>query len=181
MSDTAPAPPPIRWHAPALWLATCGGIGRVGFAPGTFGSIAGLPLSLATGWLAEVVASRVGGGGGWLSAVVEGALLAAICIAAVPVCTRAVRLLGRGDDPGAIVLDEAVALPLALLVVPFAGRSWVALAAGFFLFRLFDIWKPFPCRRLEEFPGGLGIMADDWGAAAWAAGCLAIARWLGWV
>jgi phosphatidylglycerophosphatase A len=180
MSDTAPAPPAIPWHDPALWLATCGGIGRAGVAPGTFGSVVGVPLSLATGWLAHAVAGRMGGGG-WLPAAVEGAVLAAICVAAVPVCTRAMRLLGRGDDPGAIVLDEVAALPLALLVVPFAGRSWVPLAAGFLLFRLFDIWKPFPCRWLEELPAGLGIMADDWGAAGWAAGCLAIARWQGWV
>ena len=180
MSDMAPASPPIPWHDPALWLATCGGIGRVGFAPGTFGSIAGVPLSLATGWLAHAVASRVGGGE-WLPAVIEAALITAIFVAAVPVCTRAVRLLGRGDDPGAIVLDEAAAVPLALLAVPSAGRSWVVFVAGFLLFRLFDIWKPFPCRRLEELPAGLGIMADDQGAAAWAAGCLAIARWQGWV
>jgi phosphatidylglycerophosphatase A len=180
MSDTAPASPPIPWHDPALWLATCGRIGRVGVAPGTFGSFVGVPLSLATGWLANVVASRMNGGD-WLPTAVEGAVLVAICLAAVPVCTRAMRLLGRGDDPGAIVLDEVAALPLALLVVPYAGRSWIVLGAGFLLFRLFDIWKPFPCRRLEELPAGLGIMADDWGAAAWAAGCLAIARWQGWV
>lgn len=180
MSDTTSAPPPIRWHDPALWLATCGGIGRVGVAPGTFGSVVGVPLSLAVGWLANAVTSRLGGGG-WLPTVVEGALVAAICFAAVPVCTRAVRLLGRGDDPGAIVLDEAAALPLALLAVPFTARSWTVLVAGFLLFRLFDIWKPVPCRQLESLPGGLGIMADDWGAAAWAAGCLVIARGQGWV
>lgn len=179
MSDTAPASPPIPWHDPALWLATCGGIGRVRVAPGTFGSVAGVPLSLAAGWLAHAVAGRMGGG--WLPHVVEAAVVAAICVAAVPVCTRAMRLLGRGDDPGAIVLDEVAALPLALLAVPFTGRSWGVLVAGFLLFRFFDIWKPFPCRLLEELPAGLGIMADDWGAAAWAAGCLAIARWQGWV
>ncbi|MEY3204160.1 MAG: Phosphatidylglycerophosphatase [Planctomycetota bacterium] len=176
-SDSASTPAP--WRDPAVFLATCGGIGRVGFAPGTFGSLVGIPLSLATGWLATVCSARLGSS--WLTVAVEAALVAAVCLIAVPICTRAVRRLGRGDDPGAIVLDEAAALPLALLAVPVAGRSWLALAAGFVLFRLFDISKPFPCRRLENLPEGLGIMADDWGAAAWAAGCLAIARWQGWV
>ena len=179
MTQTASAPTPAPWRDPAVFLATCGGIGRVGFAPGTFGSLVGIPLSLATGWLAAAGSGRLGGS--WLTVAVEAALVAVICLLAVPVCTRAVRRLGRGDDPGAIVIDEAAALPLALLAVPVAGRSWAVLAAGFLLFRLFDISKPFPCRRLEGLPEGLGIMADDWGAAAWAAGCLAIARWQGWV
>jgi phosphatidylglycerophosphatase A len=49
------------------------------------------------------------------------------------------------------------------------------------LLRIFDIGKPFPCRQLERLPTGLGIMADDWGAAAWTAACLAIARWQHWI
>jgi len=179
MSEPASAPTPSGWLDPAVFLATCGGIGRVGFAPGTCGSLVGIPLSLATGWLATVGSARFGSG--WLTIAVEAALVAAICLVAVPICTRAAHRLGRGEDPGAIVIDEAAALPLALLAVPFAGRSWPVLVAGFLLFRLFDISKPFPCRRLEELPAGLGIMADDWGAAAWAAAGLAIARWQGWV
>jgi phosphatidylglycerophosphatase A len=55
------------------------------------------------------------------------------------------------------------------------------LAAAFLLHRLFDIGKPPPCRQLERLPRGLGIMADDWGASAWMAACLAAARWLGWL
>ncbi|MGB8852003.1 MAG: phosphatidylglycerophosphatase A [Pirellulales bacterium] len=179
MTHPASAPTPVPWRDPAVFLATCGGIGRIGSAPGTFGSLVGIPLSLATGWLATTCSARLGSS--WLTAAVEAALVALLGAIAVPICTRAVRRLGRGDDPGAIVLDEAAALPLALLSVPVAGRSWLALAAGFVLFRLFDISKPFPCRRLEALPEGLGIVADDLGAAAWTAGCLAIARWQGWV
>jgi phosphatidylglycerophosphatase A len=179
MSDPASAPTPASWYDPGVFLATCGGIGRVGFAPGTFGSLVGIPLSLATGWFATVCSARLGSS--WVTVAVEAAVVAAICLVAVPICTRAAHRLGRGDDPGAIVIDEAAALPLTLLAVPFAGRSWLVLAAGFLLFRLFDISKPFPCRRLEALPAGLGIMADDWGAAAWAAAGLAIARWQGWV
>lgn len=179
MRDSASTPTPVPWRDPAVLLATCGGLGRVGFAPGTFGSIVGIPLSLATGWLATASAAPFGGG--WPAVAVEAVLVAAVCLVAVPICTRAARRLGRGDDPGAIVIDEVVAVPLALLAVPFADRSWAALAAGFVLFRLFDISKPFPCRRLETLPAGLGIMADDWGAAAWTATCLAVARWQHWI
>lgn len=181
MSDHVPAPTPAPWHDPAVLLATCFGVGRIGFAPGTFGALVGLPLSLVTGRLATAAAARVGVDGGWLPAACEAAVLLLLCVAAVPICTRAVRILGRGDDPGVIVIDEVLALPLALLAVPCAGRSGTVLAAGFLLFRLFDISKPYPCRRLEHLPEGLGIMADDWGAAAWAAAGLAIARWQGWV
>jgi len=58
--------------------------------------------------------------------------------------------------------------------------SWILPLAGFAVFRLFDIWKPFPCRQLDEGHGGLGIMADDWGAAAWMAFGLAVGRQAGW-
>jgi phosphatidylglycerophosphatase A len=105
----------------------------------------------------------------------------AINLVGIPVCTRAARALGRGKDPGSIVYDEAASVPLAALVMPAAARSPTVLAALFVLHRLFDITKPFPCRRLEHLPAGLGIMADDWGAAAYVAVCLAIGRWLGWL
>ena len=105
--------------------------------------------------------------------------LAAINALGVPICTRAARLLGRGSDPGAIVYDEAASLPLALLVVPGADRTAGLLLVTFALHRVFDIWKPFPCRQLERLPAGLGIMADDWGAAAWVALVLAVGRWAG--
>ena len=54
--------------------------------------------------------------------------------------------------------------------------NWKYLLLGFILFRLFDIWKPFPARQAESLPGGWGIMADDWVAAAYAAICLWVAR-----
>ena len=113
--------------------------------------------------------------------MVEVGLLVAINLVGIPACTRAARVLGRGKDPGSIVYDEAASVPLAALVMPAAARSPTMLAALFVLHRLFDITKPFPCRRLEHLPAGLGIMADDWGAAAYVAVCLAIGRWLGWL
>lgn len=169
--------PPHR--ATDLWtlLATCGGIGLVPFAPGTFGTLAGIPLSLATGAAATWLAGLIGGAGPVATVVIEALLLVPVVAAGVPICTRAAAGLGLGKDPGPIVFDEAAALPLVLLVVPPAARTPAMLAAAFALFRLFDITKPFPCRRLEALPAGLGIMADDQAAAVWAAACLALVRW----
>ena len=170
-SGGAAAPP---WLAPVLLVATCGGIGRAPFAPGTWGSLLGIPFALATGaaatWLAGPLAAR------FVVVAIEAGLVAAICLVGVPLCTRAAALLGRGKDPGAVVYDEMAALPLVLLPLSPAERSPAWLAAAFVLFRIFDIAKPFPCRRLERLPAGWGIMADDWAAAAWAAACLHLAR-----
>jgi phosphatidylglycerophosphatase A len=101
-------------------------------------------------------------------------------------------------DPQFVVIDEVsgVHLSLILALIPLGGPStflnpddavafalytgmsvlnWKYLLAGFVLFRIFDILKPFPCRRLEQLPGGWGIMADDWMAGVYAAICLRLA------
>lgn len=166
------------WLDPAVLAATAGGIGRVPFAPGTFGALLGLPLSLATAAAGGWIASRSIGIAS--APVVEALLVAAISAIGIPLCSRAAAALGR-KDPGTIILDEVASMPLALLVVPSAARTPLALAVAFVLLRIFDIWKPFPCRQLERLPSGLGIMADDWGAAAWTALCLAAARWQHWI
>jgi phosphatidylglycerophosphatase A len=170
-------PPPLspgepRWSDPAVLLATCGGLGRVPFAPGTFGAAAGLPLALA----GAAIASWLAAASPWAWPL-EAALVAAVCLLGVPICTRAARRLG-GKDPGCVIFDELASMPLALLVVPSARRTPLVLAVAFVLLRIFDIAKPFPCRHLERLPGGLGIMADDWAAAGWTAACLAAALWL---
>jgi len=168
-STSAPAATPAAvWWRPAVLAATCGGIGRAPAAPGTFGA------ALGTACAAGLAAAA-------LPPAVEAGLLVAVNLIGIPLCTRAARALGRGGDPGAIVYDECASLPLALVVVPAAARTPGVLAAAFVLHRLFDVSKPFPCRRLERLPAGLGIMADDWGASAYVAACLAIGRWLAWV
>lgn len=169
----------VPWTSPALLLATCGGLGRVPVAPGTVGSAAGVLLAVVLG----AVASRLAGPGAATPVVagVEAVILAAICLVGVPICSRGAALLGRGEDPGAVVFDEMAAVPVALLPVPPAARTVACLVAAFALFRVFDIAKPFPCRRLERLPAGWGIMADDLAAAAWAAACLALARAVGLV
>ena len=107
------------------------------------------------------------------------------------------------EDPQHVVIDEVAGqhitliLPLIPIAVPhlaermdfssyaiFAALSllnWKYLLAGFLLFRLFDIWKPFPINRLEKLPGGWGIMADDWLAGVYAAILLKVALHFGWL
>lgn len=172
-TSTAADSGPPAWFDPAVLAATCGGIGRIPFAPGTFGAAVGVAVA--------VVMGRLG-----LPFATEAAAIAAINAIGVPICTAAARKLGRGADPGAIVYDEMASVPLGLLAVPAAARtslpdSLPLLVAAFALHRLFDITKPFPCRRLEHLPAGLGIMADDWGATAWMAVALAACRWCGWL
>jgi phosphatidylglycerophosphatase A len=74
--------------------------------------------------------------------------------------------LGNVKDPGCIVLDEIASLPITFFLVPM--NSWIVVAAGFALHRLFDISKPPPARQLERLPEGLGIMADDWAAGVYS-------------
>lgn len=172
-SSAHPASGGSPWLNPAVFLATGGGLGRIPFAPGTFGAAAGVLLSLAVAGLHLPLAA-------------EAAIIVAVNLAGIPICSAATRRLGRGSDPGAIVFDELASLPLGLLAVPAAARSSLPgaaalLLAAFLLHRAFDIAKPFPCRQLEHLPTGLGIMADDWGAAVWMAVILMACRWSGWL
>lgn len=171
---------PPNPFAPAVFVATCGGIGWIPWAPGTFGSLVGIPLAIATGAVATSLAEAIGLQGSLPVAVMEIAIIAALVAASVPVATQAAALLQR-KDPGPVVIDEVLAVPLVLAVVPVADRGWPVLLAAFVLFRVFDILKPPPCRQLERLPAGLGIMADDQAAAVMGAFCMVAARWLGWL
>lgn len=146
--------------------ATLGPIGRRLPAPGTWGSLVGVgyfwwcvePL----GWLGNVLVSCVG-------AYVAAAL-----------CGEAEIRLGR-QDPGEVVLDEFVAIPLCFLGWPLlvaAVPAWVALMAGFALFRLFDIAKPLGISRLQALPGGWGVVIDDIAAALVSCATLHGGVWL---
>ncbi|MBW7895592.1 MAG: phosphatidylglycerophosphatase A [Opitutaceae bacterium] len=140
--------------ATVLNCATLGPLGRRLPAPGTWGSLAGLM------YYTVIFAGRYG--------VIGTVLLSALgCYVAVAICGEAEFRLGR-RDPGEVILDEFVALPLCFLgwsylVVGFP--AWVVFLAGFGLFRLFDIVKPFGIRRLQDLPGGWGVVADDVAAA----------------
>lgn len=98
----------------------------------------------------------------------EGYLVAVSLISLVGIwlCGRAARDLGVHDHPG-IVWDEIAGFLVTMIAAP-AGWAWIAV--GFVLFRLFDIWKPWPIRWLDRrVGGGLGIMLDDLVAGAFAA------------
>jgi phosphatidylglycerophosphatase A len=142
-----------------LALARVAPCGNLRFAPGTFGSLAGLAFF--------VVCLRplagVAGGAALVLAVV--ALLAL----AVALCGEAEVRLGK-TDPGEVVLDEFAVMPLCFLgwwgAPPPAGwPEWALWLAGFALFRLFDIWKPLGIKKLQHLPGGWGVVADDVAAA----------------
>jgi phosphatidylglycerophosphatase A len=132
----------------ALALSTVFGVGYAPFAPGTFGSAAGLLVwFLLPG-----------------SPVVQAAVVAALFLAGSWSGSVAERHFGR-TDPSAVVLDEVVGLLITLFLNPV---GWGGALAGFLLFRAADIVKPFPANRAEHLPGGLGIMADDTVAGIYA-------------
>jgi len=143
----------------ALALATCLGLGYVPFAPGTFGSAAGLlvwavlPQSAAAHGLAIVL---IFAAGVWSAGMAEQHF--------------------RGTDPGPVVIDEVMGMLVTLFMVPV---GWPGAAAGFVLFRIFDVIKPPPADRLEHLRGGMGVMADDFMAAVYANIALRIALALG--
>ncbi|MFZ5564267.1 MAG: phosphatidylglycerophosphatase A [Thermodesulfobacteriota bacterium] len=126
-----------------MFVATGFGAGTIPFAPGTLGSVVGvgcafLVSGLSMGWALGILAGLIG--------------------VAVWVSDRAEKMLGK-TDPGCIVIDEIAGMMVAMLGLPFT--FWHAVA-GFAAFRVFDIIKPFPIRRVETmFPGGAGIVADD--------------------
>jgi phosphatidylglycerophosphatase A len=84
-----------------------------------------------------------------------------------------VEMVIDAKDPGIIVIDEVAGMLVSVLFLP---RTIPVLVTAFLLFRLFDIWKPFPARQLQELHGGLGVMLDDLIAGAYALALIAISR-----
>jgi phosphatidylglycerophosphatase A len=132
----------------ALSFATVFGVGYVRFAPGTFGSAVGLVI--------------------WALLPASGLVHAAAILISFAVgtwsATAAERYFG-GTDPGPVVIDEVMGMLLTLFMHPV---GWLGAIGGFLLFRAFDVIKPYPANRLEQLPGGLGVMADDGMAAIYA-------------
>ena len=85
---------------------------------------------------------------------------------------RVERMVGR-KDPGVIVIDEVAGMMVSVWFLP---RTWPVLLTAFFLFRLFDVWKPFPARQSQVVTGGVGVMIDDLIAGAYALAVVAVAR-----
>jgi phosphatidylglycerophosphatase A len=138
-------------------IASVFGVGYIPFAPGTFGSAAGLLLwwMIAASPLAQGLAiAAIFALGSWSGSVAE-------------------RHFGR-TDPRHVVIDEVMGMLVTLFLVPVGWRGAIA---GFFLFRLFDVVKPWPANRLEKLHGGVGVMADDGMAAIYANLTLRLCIW----
>jgi len=146
-----------------LWIAQGFGAGWAPVAPGTFGSLVGL------GWFLALALTR-----SWVWFILGNV---AAFVISVWLCGEGERLLQK-KDPGSIVLDEIAALPCCFIVWMLAAsppKQWLGPAfyvrhaggmlAIFGLFRLFDVWKPWPIRQSQNLPGGLGVTVDDFLAA----------------
>lgn len=143
-------------------IATFGGVGNLRPAPGTWGSLAALPVALVLYWIA----------GPWL--IVLGVL--AVCVLGY-VATKA-EIAATGDtDPSHVVIDEVAGMWIALVPVAFGAgimtvpitALWPGWVAAFVLFRLFDILKPGPIGRADKRADALGVMLDDVIAGVFAA------------
>lgn len=155
-----------RPNRAAVWVAVWGGVGYSPVAPGTAGSLA----AVALGWF-WVAAS---GTPAWSLAIPALLLIPAGAWAS----REAERFLGE-KDPGAVVVDEVAGQWLALLPARSGAWSdvWFDWLLAFALFRLFDVWKPGPIRRLEGLGSGYGVMADDVAAGLCGMMILGFYRW----
>lgn len=154
MDSTAPASSPRpapRW---AALVATFCGIGRLKPGPGTW-------ASLATVILWALALSRISPS---LRPAATVAAAAVVTLIGIPAATRVARASGR-KDPSIVVIDEVAGQLVSLIAVPL---SWKTFLVGLILFRVFDILKPFPVRRLEQLPEGTGIVVDDLAAGLYA-------------
>ena len=135
-------------------IATCFGIGRVPFASGTVASF----VALLLGWVLVYAGVPV-----LLIAV------ALVTVIGIWACHRHAKVLGI-KDPSECVIDEVAGQWLTLVPIAIEAQAfqWRPFVMAFFLFRLFDITKPWPIRNVEKLEGGLGIMADDIVAAVFA-------------
>ncbi len=148
----------------ALLISTFGYVGYFPVAPGTAGSFAAIALYAIVRWAG--------------SPMVYVLVTLLVLAAGIWAATRSEALLG-GKDPGPVVIDEVLGMLITLAFLPF---STAGVIAGFVLFRVFDVIKPWPAGPMERLPGGWGVMLDDamagvyahvslrllaWGAPAW--------------
>ncbi|NDV61830.1 phosphatidylglycerophosphatase A [Puniceicoccales bacterium CK1056] len=133
---------------------TCGPVGNWGKAPGTNGTLLGILLY-------TLVFFQIG----LVGQVVLTALLVGL---AILLCDEGERRMAK-RDPGEMILDEVVAVPICFIgmngLMAETGHVWLYMLAGFGLFRLFDILKPFGIKNLQKYPGGIGVVVDDLAAA----------------
>jgi phosphatidylglycerophosphatase A len=191
---------PARKPRVSIAIATAFGLGYLPKAPGTWGSLGGIIIATSPSWILEVLIPRMWPlraiGSHFDPQVVQTCFVFFVAVVGLWSAHRASAYWGL-KDPQKIVIDEVSGQQIALIlggmwdwahkfhaVVPRTDfymmevvlPNWKYLLLGFILFRVFDIWKPFPARQAESLPGGWGIMADDWIAGIYAALGLWIAR-----
>ena len=149
-----------------LGIATLGPLGTCCPAPGTIGSLAGALAFLALLEWSHLPPSYILWG------------FTLLALLAIPICSAAERILCK-RDPGEVIIDEFVAMPLVfwgvydiLTITEGTLEKLTLTMAGFVLFRIFDIWKPLGINRLQVLPKGIGVVVDDLGAAFAAGLCL---------
>ena len=148
----------------ALTLATWFGAGYWPWGPGTAGSLAAVLIAAGLHtWF----------GSGRITIAI---LLLAFLLPGIWASTQAARIWNT-EDPSKVVVDEVLGQWLTLLGA--STLNWKSFLIGFILFRLFDIWKPWPIRRLENLPEGTGIVVDDLGAGLYGAIVLSVSGSLG--
>jgi phosphatidylglycerophosphatase A len=159
----------------ALAIATCG-VGYLPIAPGTWGSLVGVGIYLLLQFLTFRIVGLFFPPDSFVRFLplpvfiaAELVVITVITLVGIWAASRTEKLLGR-KDPGKVVIDEVAGQLIALLaLVPRLDPGWISILSAFLLFRFFDIVKPYPARRLEGLESGLGIMADDVVAGAYAA------------
>lgn len=144
------------WDRAAVFLATGFTVGNIPFAPGTLGTLLGIPICFGLAGLGP--AGSIAGA-------------AAFVLLAIPIAGRAERVIGKKDAPG-IVIDEAAGMAVAVAGLPLTPLN---LAAGFAVFRALDVVKPFPARRIDrDMAGGCGVVLDDVVAGLYSNVCLRV-------
>jgi len=134
----------LNWKDPVHFFAFGFGSGALPKAPGTWGTLAAIPIYLIIsqwGWVAYAI------------------MIVIMSVVGIAICGKTAEDLATPDHPG-IVWDEIVGYLITMFLAP---KGWLWIILGFILFRLFDIFKPFPISWFDQrISGGLGIMADDW-------------------
>lgn len=126
-------------------FTSVGYLGRIPGAPGTYASLVTLPIAYLWG---RLVSDNI---------VITASFIIVVAVLGILASAKVAKSLGV-EDPGEIVIDELVGQWIAVLAIPAHFGYWLA---AFFLFRIFDIWKPWLIDKSQQLPGGLGIMMDD--------------------
>lgn len=161
----------------SLAVTTCG-VGYLPLMPGTFGSMVGVGIYLLFGLMETNFALNFTAKNwtelqisAWFN-VFNLVIFLLFCLLGIWASGRATHLF-KNKDPQKVVVDEVMGQLIVFLFVPFAISWWLVLI-GFGLFRLFDIWKPYPINSLQNLPAGIGVCADDILAGVYGGVCLSL-------